>query len=49
VALFEVNAAGEGNTGEFAPAAKLAVKDDGAFVIDDYGAEVVRFAGIKKK
>jgi hypothetical protein len=49
VALFEVNAAGQGNAGELAPAAKLAVKADGSFTIDDYGAEAVRFAGITKK
>jgi hypothetical protein len=41
----EVDAAGTG-TGTLAPAAKIAVKG-GAFVVDDYGSELVRLTAVK--
>jgi hypothetical protein len=49
VALFEVDAAGKGTTGDFAPAATLTVQADGAFMVQDYGVEAVRLSGIAKK
>lgn len=49
VALFQVDAAGKGETGDFAPAAKVKVDDRGAIVTEDYGAEAVRLAGIARK
>ena len=42
----EVDAAGSGS-GTLAPAAKIRV-NNGAFVVEDYGAEQVRLAGVKK-
>jgi hypothetical protein len=41
----EVDATGKG-TGTLAPAAKIAVKG-GAFVVDDYGSELVRLTAVK--
>jgi hypothetical protein len=41
----EVDASGRG-TGTLAPAAKIAVKG-GAFVVDDYGTELVRLTAVK--
>jgi hypothetical protein len=43
----EVDASGNGS-GTFAPAAKVSINKDGAFVVDDYGAELVRLTGVKK-
>jgi hypothetical protein len=42
----EVDAAGTGS-GTLAPAAKIRV-NEGAFVVEDYGAESIRIAGVKK-
>jgi hypothetical protein len=42
----EVDAKGSGS-GTLAPAAKVTVKD-GAFVVEDYGAELVRLTGVTK-
>jgi hypothetical protein len=42
----EVDAAGSGS-GTLAPAAKVSVRQ-GAFVVDDYAAEVVQLVGVKK-
>jgi hypothetical protein len=49
VVVFEVDAAGKGTAGDFAPAAKLTVRSDDSFVVEDYGAEVVRLTQIRKK
>jgi hypothetical protein len=49
VVLFQVDEAGKGDVGDFAPAAKVKIDDRGAFVTEDYGAEAVRLAGITKK
>lgn len=49
IVLFQVDAAGKGDTGDFAPAAKVKVDDRGALVTEDYGAEAVRLEGITKK
>lgn len=49
IVLFQVDAAGKGETGDFAPAAKVKVDDRGALVTEDYGAEAVRLEGITKK
>ncbi len=49
VVIFQVDAAGKGDTGDFAPAAKVKFDDQGAFVVEDYGAEAVRLTGIAKK
>jgi hypothetical protein len=43
----EVDASGKG-TGTVAPAAKVTVKN-GAFALEDYGAELVRVTDVKKK
>jgi hypothetical protein len=43
----EVDAAGKGS-GTLAPAAKVTVKE-GAFVVEDYGSELVRVTGVQKK
>jgi hypothetical protein len=40
VAMLDVGAGG-GGLGELAPAAKVAVEEDGAFQIEDYGATVI--------
>jgi hypothetical protein len=47
VALFEANAANKVTSGDFAPAAKLALDANGAFMVQDYGAEVVRLGAAK--
>jgi len=49
VVLFQVDAAGKGDVGDFAPAAKVKMDDRGALVTEDYGAEAVRLEGITKK
>lgn len=49
IALFQVDAAGKGDVGDFAPAAKVKFDERGALVIEDYGAEAVRLGGIAKK
>jgi len=43
----EIDNAGSG-TGTLAPAAKVTAKQ-GVFVVQDYGAEVVRLTGVSKK
>ncbi len=40
--IFEVNAAGAGDAGDFAPAAKVKFDDKSGLVIEDYGVESVR-------
>jgi hypothetical protein len=47
VVHLEVDANGNGS-GTFAPAAKVSINKDGAFVVDDYGSELVRLTGVKK-
>jgi hypothetical protein len=49
VVIFQVDAAGKGDVGDFAPAAKVKFDETGAFVVEDYGAEAVRLNGIAKK
>jgi hypothetical protein len=49
VALFQVDAAGKGDTGDFAPAAKVKLDERGALVTEDYGAEAVRLTGVTRK
>jgi hypothetical protein len=49
VVFFEVNSSGQGTAGDLAPAAKLTVKADKSFLVEDYGQEVVRLASIAKK
>jgi hypothetical protein len=49
VAIFEIDPAGKGSVGDFAPAAKVKLDDQGAVVIEDYGAEAVRLTDITKK
>jgi hypothetical protein len=49
VALFEVDAAGKGSGGELAPAAKLTVRSDDSFMVEDYGAEAIRLNTIGRK
>lgn len=49
VVLFQVDAAGKGDVGDFAPAAKVKMDDRGALVTEDYGAEAVRLEAISKK
>lgn len=47
-AVLDIEIDGTGNgSGTLAPAAKVTVKN-GAFVVDDYGSEVVRLTGVKK-
>ena len=48
VVIFQVDAAGKGDVGDFAPAAKVKFDEKGAFVVEDYGAEAVRLTGIAK-
>ena len=43
----EVDAKGSGS-GTIAPAAKIRMNQGGAFVVEDYGAEVVRLTAVKK-
>ena len=49
VVIFEVDGAGKGDAGDFAPAAKVKFDDRGALVVEDYAAEAVRLMGIAKK
>jgi hypothetical protein len=49
IVLFQVDAAGKGDVGDFAPAAKVKLDDRGAIVIEDYGVEAVRVTGITRK
>jgi ABC-type molybdate transport system substrate-binding protein len=49
VAIFQVDAAGKGDTGDLAPAAKVSFDDKGALLVEDYGAEAVRLLGIIKR
>lgn len=49
VAIFQVDAAGKGDVGDFAPAAKVKFDDTGALMIEDYSAEAVRLTAIAKK
>jgi hypothetical protein len=49
VVIFQVDGAGKGEAGDFAPAAKVKFDDKGAFVVEDYAAEAVRLTGIAKK
>jgi hypothetical protein len=49
MAIFEVDAAGKGEAGDFAPAAKVKLDERGAFVIEDSGTEAVRLVGITRK
>jgi putative intracellular protease/amidase len=47
-AVLDIEMDGSGNgSGTLAPAAKVTVKN-GAFVVDDYGSEVVRLTDVKK-
>jgi hypothetical protein len=49
VVILQVDGAGKGDVGDFAPAAKVRFDDKGALVIEDYGAEAVRLTGIARK
>jgi hypothetical protein len=49
VVIFQVDGAGKGDAGDFAPAAKVKFDEKGALVVEDYGAEAVRLMGIAKK
>jgi|GEM_PF-3275051 len=49
VVIFQVDAAGKGDVGDFAPAAKIKLDERGAFVVEDYAAEAVRLTGIARK
>ena len=49
VVIFQVDAAGKGEVGDFAPAAKVKFDEKGAFVVEDYAAEAVRLTGIARK
>jgi hypothetical protein len=49
VAIFQVDAAGKGNAGDFSPAAKVKMDDKGTIVIEDYGKETVQLSGISRK
>ena len=49
VVIFQVDAAGKGETGDLAPAAKVRFDERGALLVEDYGAEAVRLTGITKK
>ena len=48
VVIFQVDAAGNGEVGDLAPAAKVKLDDKSGFVVEDYGAEAVRLTGIAK-
>ena len=48
VAIFQVDAAGNGDAGDLAPAAKVKLDDKSGFVVEDYGAEAVRLTGIAR-
>jgi hypothetical protein len=49
VVIFQVDAAGKGEVGDFSPAAKVKFDERGALVVEDYAAEAVRLTGITKK
>jgi hypothetical protein len=49
VVILPVDAAGKGEAGDFAPAAKVKFDDKGGLTIEDYGAEAVRLLGISRK
>jgi len=49
VVIFEVDGAGKGDGGDFAPAAKIKFDDKGAFIVEDYAGEAVRLVGISRK
>jgi hypothetical protein len=49
VAIFQVDAAGKGDAGDLAPAAKVKLDERGALIVEDYGAEAVRLMGIAKQ
>jgi hypothetical protein len=49
VVIFQVDGAGKGDAGDFAPAAKVKLDERGAFVVEDYAAEAVRLTGIARK
>lgn len=48
VVIFQVDAEGNGEIGDLAPAAKVKLDDKSGFVVEDYGAEAVRLTGIAK-
>jgi hypothetical protein len=48
VVIFQVDAEGNGEAGDLAPAAKVKLDDKSGFVVEDYGAEAVRLTGIAK-
>jgi hypothetical protein len=49
VVIFEVNAAGAGDAGDLAPAAKVKFDANGGLVVEDYGVEAVRLMKITRK
>jgi len=49
VVIFQVDAAGKGDVGDFSPAAKVKFDERGALIVEDYAAEAVRLTGITKK
>lgn len=49
VVIFQVDAAGKGDAGDFSPAAKVSFDATGALLVEDYAAEAVRLMGIAKK
>ena len=49
VVIFQVDAAGKGEVGDFSPAAKVKFDERGALIVEDYAAEAVRLTGITKK
>jgi hypothetical protein len=49
VVIFQVDAAGKGEAGDFSPAAKVKFDERGALIVEDYAAEAVRLTGITKK
>ena len=49
VVIFQVDAAGKGDAGDFAPAAKVKFDERGALLVQDYAAEAVRLTAITKK
>lgn len=49
VVIFQVDAAGKGDTGDFSPAAKVKFDERGALIVEDYAAEAVRLTGLTRK
>ena len=47
--IFQVDAAGKGDAGDFAPAAKVKFDERGALVVEDYGAEAVRLMASRRR